>query len=127
MRKIVPVVLSGGAGTRLWPASRRRQPKQLLPLAGDRSMFQTTIERTASIADVAAPIVVSNADQRALIQRDLASAGFSEARVILEPIGRNTAPAAAVAALELTADGDDPLMLVLPADHVIGEDRKSVV
>jgi mannose-1-phosphate guanylyltransferase/mannose-6-phosphate isomerase len=122
MSKIVPVVLSGGAGTRLWPASRRRQPKQLLPLAGDRSMFQTTIERTATIADVAAPIVVSNADQRALIQRDLASAGFTGARIILEPIGRNTAPAAAVAALELTADGDDPLMLVLPADHVIGDE-----
>jgi mannose-1-phosphate guanylyltransferase/mannose-6-phosphate isomerase len=118
-KQIFPIVLSGGAGTRLWPESRQRQPKQLLPLVDDRSMFLTTIQRAAALPDTTTPLVVSNAEQLAGIQRELASAGAGEARILLEPIGRNTAPAVAAAALDRVAAGEDPLLLVLPADHVI--------
>jgi len=116
---VVPLILSGGFGTRLWPASRRRRPKQLLPLVDDRTMFRATLDRVTDIPGVTTPFVVANADQRDGITRELARAGSEEADVVLEPVGRNTAPAVAVAALELSARGSDPLLLVLPADHVI--------
>lgn len=119
---ILPIVLSGGAGTRLWPASRRRQPKQLLQLVDDRSMFLMTVQRAAALPDTIAPIVVSGEDQRIGIQRELATAGLEGSRMMLEPVGRNTAPAVAVAAIDATATGEDPLLLVLPADHVIGDE-----
>ena len=82
-------------------------------------MFLTTIERAGKLPDTTTPLVVSGADQQVGIERELGAAGFGDAPLILEPIGRNTAPAVAVAALHLTAFGDDPLLLVLPADHVI--------
>jgi mannose-1-phosphate guanylyltransferase/mannose-6-phosphate isomerase len=116
---ITPVILSGGAGSRLWPASRTRQPKQLLPLVDERTMLLTTIERAGAIPGSTAPLIVGNREQRNSIGRELHAAGWSEAPVILEPIGRNTAPAVAVAAMEVRRSGDDPLLLVLPADHVI--------
>ena len=116
---IVPVVLSGGAGSRLWPASRSRTPKQLLPLVDERTMFLTTIQRTDPLPTARAPLVVCNDDQRLGIRRELAKLDHSDAVLILEPIGRNTAPAAAAAALHLTADGSDPILFVMPADHVI--------
>ena len=115
---IVPVLMSGGAGTRLWPASRSDHPKQFLPLVDDRSMVQATLDRLTGL-DTAPPLVVANAAHHGLVAAELDKAGHDPARVILEPMGRNTAPAAAVAALHLTADGADPLMLLLPADHVI--------
>lgn len=118
-RPIVPVVLSGGAGSRLWPASRNRTPKQLLPLVDDRTMLLMTIQRTDPLPAAGAPLIICNENQREGIERELSRSGRSDASLILEPIGRNTAPAAAVAALRLTADGSDPILFVMPADHVI--------
>jgi mannose-1-phosphate guanylyltransferase/mannose-6-phosphate isomerase len=110
--------MSGGSGTRLWPASRSDRPKQFLPLVDDRTMVRATLDRLAGL-DVDPPLVVANAAHDDLVRDELTAAGFDPDRMILEPFGRNTAPAAAVAALELTRSGDDPLMLLLPADHVI--------
>lgn len=116
---IVPVILSGGAGTRLWPLSRELYPKQLLPLAGAHTMLQETILRLEGVAGLAAPLVVCNEAHRFLVAEQLRQAGVAAAAILLEPVGRNTAPAVALAALQATADGADPLLLVLPADHVI--------
>jgi mannose-1-phosphate guanylyltransferase/mannose-6-phosphate isomerase len=118
-RPIIPVVLSGGAGSRLWPASRRRSPKQLLPLVDDRTMFLTTIQRTDALPAAGPPLIVCNEDQSAGVQRELDKFRRTDASLLLEPTGRNTAPATAAAALLLTADGSDPIMFVMPADHVI--------
>jgi len=118
-RPIVPVILSGGAGSRLWPASRNRTPKQLLPLVDDRTMLLMTIQRMDPLPAAGAPLIVCNEGQREGIERELSKSGRSDASLILEPIGRNTAPAVAVAALRLTADGSDPILFVMPADHVI--------
>ena len=119
VNKIVPVVLSGGAGTRLWPLSRELYPKQLLPLVGERTMLQETVLRLSGLADLGAPLVVCNDAHRFMVAEQLRQVGRAADSVILEPIGRNTAPAVAVAAMRAMADGTDPLLLVLPADHVI--------
>lgn len=118
---IVPVVLSGGSGTRLWPASREHRPKQLLPLIGTTTMLQATIDRVAHLPGVEPPIVVTNAEHAIAVERTLAEAGIGDAVVILEPVGRNTAPAIAAAAHVARSDGTDPLLLVLPADHTIAD------
>lgn len=123
---VVPIILSGGFGTRLWPASRKRQPKQMLPLVDERTMLRATIDRVAGIPGVTTPFFVANEDQRAGIQRELSQAGIAKADLVLEPVGRNTAPAVAVAALELMSRGEDPLLLVLPADHVIRNEESFV-
>lgn len=119
---VVPIVLSGGFGTRLWPASRKRQPKQLLVLTDDRTLFRSTIDRVSSIPHIGTPFVVCNEDHRPGIQRELAAAGEPDADLVLEPVGRNTAPAVAVAALELRSRDEDPLLLVLPADHLMSDE-----
>jgi mannose-1-phosphate guanylyltransferase/mannose-6-phosphate isomerase len=116
---IVPVILSGGAGTRLWPLSRELYPKQLLPLVGDRTMLQDTALRLSGLANRNAPLVVCNEAHRFMVAEQLRQVGQEASAVILEPVGRNTAPAVAVAALSATEEGDDPVLLVLPADHVI--------
>jgi mannose-1-phosphate guanylyltransferase / mannose-6-phosphate isomerase len=119
---IVPVILSGGSGTRLWPLSRELYPKQLLPLCGERTMLQETLLRLEGAEGVAAPIIVCNEEHRFLVAEQLRHINVSPAAILLEPAGRNTAPAvalAAVAALQDRAQGDDPVLLVLPADHVI--------
>ncbi len=113
--KIVPVILSGGSGTRLWPMSVPDRPKQFLPLTGDKSMFVQTVERTTDDNMFSAPIVVGSAKHDALIDAQLAEAGVKPAAIILEPCARNTAPAIALAAFEA---GEAP-MLVVPSDHVI--------
>ncbi|MBN9589585.1 MAG: mannose-1-phosphate guanylyltransferase/mannose-6-phosphate isomerase [Alphaproteobacteria bacterium 64-11] len=116
--RIVPVILSGGSGTRLWPLSRKALPKQLLALNGERTMIQQTAARARG-EGFAAPLVISGQDHRFLIAEQLRAAGIKDARIVLEPVGRNTAPAATVAAL-LVADGDpDGLVLLMPSDHVI--------
>jgi len=116
---IVPVILSGGAGTRLWPLSRELYPKQLLPLVGDRTMLQDTALRLSGLANRNAPLVVCNEAHRFMVAEQLRQSGQEASSVILEPVGRNTAPAVAVAALSTMEQGEDHVLLVLPADHVI--------
>ncbi|HXV20239.1 MAG TPA: mannose-1-phosphate guanylyltransferase/mannose-6-phosphate isomerase [Desulfuromonadales bacterium] len=116
---IVPVILSGGAGTRLWPLSRELYPKQLLPLVGAQTMLQETVTRLRGLAGLGAPLVVCNESHRFLVAEQLRAIGVNPAAIVLEPVGRNTAPAVAVAALLAGAGGEDPILLVLPADHVI--------
>ena len=118
---IVPVILSGGSGTRLWPLSREAYPKQFLPLVDQNTMLQNTALRLAGLADVAAPLVVCNQEHRFMVAEQMRAVGVQPAAVVLEPVGRNTAPAVAVAALHAQAAGDDPILLVLPSDHVIAD------
>ena len=116
---IVPVVLSGGGGSRLWPFSTIETPKQFLPLIGERTLFQEALERVHDRRRFAAPVVVGSLRHRDLCERELKSES-GQARLILEPCARNTAPAIAMAALEIReTQGDDALMLVMPSDHVI--------
>src|SRR5690606_24737831 len=117
--RLQPVLLSGGSGTRLWPLSREAYPKQFLALAGERTMLQDTWQRVAELADGAKPIVVANEEHRFLAAEQLRQVGAEHAAILLEPVGRNTAPAIAAAALQALAQGGDPLLLVLPSDHVV--------
>jgi mannose-1-phosphate guanylyltransferase/mannose-6-phosphate isomerase len=112
------VLLSGGSGTRLWPLSREAYPKQFLPLVGEHTMLQDTWLRVASIAG-AAPVVVANEEHRFLVAEQLRQVGAPVPAIMLEPVGRNTAPAIAAAALQAMREGQDPLLLVLPSDHVV--------
>lgn len=119
---IQPVILAGGSGTRLWPASRRNYPKQLLALTGDHSLLQETALRLPDIAGVTvapSPIVVTNEEYRFLVADQLREIGIDEPLVVLEPVGRNTAPALTLAAL--IAQEDDTLLMVMPSDHLIGD------
>ena len=118
MAQLQPVLLSGGSGTRLWPLSREAYPKQFLPLAGDDTMVQATWRRVEALADLA-PIVVANEEHRFLVAEQLRQVGAPVPAILLEPVGRNTAPAIAAAALQAMASGADPLLLVLPSDHVV--------
>jgi mannose-1-phosphate guanylyltransferase/mannose-6-phosphate isomerase len=114
-----PVILSGGAGTRLWPLSRELHPKQLLSLADDaRTMLQDTVARMDGLPDLGSPIVVCNESHRFMVAEQLRQLGGAAPEIVLEPVGRNTAPAIALAAWVARQSGD-PLLLVLPADHVI--------
>ncbi len=121
MNDILPVILSGGSGTRLWPLSREAYPKQFLPLAGEQTMLQATWTRVAPIAGHP-PIVVANEEHRFVAAEQLQQVGARPTAILLEPIGRNTAPAIAIAALEATRNGDDALLLVLPSDHVVSDE-----
>ena len=115
---IKPVILAGGSGTRLWPLSRALYPKQLLPLNSDRSMLQETVVRVTGDG-FAAPIVICNEEHRFLIAEQLRALDTKPQEIVLEPMGRNTAPAATVAALLLAEADKDAIMLLLPSDHVI--------
>ena len=116
---IIPVILAGGSGTRLWPLSRKMRPKQLIDLVDDHTMLQNTVLRLQNAADMAAPMILCNKDHRFMVAEQLRSIDIVPAGIILEPVGRNTAPALAVAALKATASRADPLLLILPADHFI--------
>ena len=120
-RRIHPVILSGGAGTRLWPLSRALYPKQLLALASERTMLQETVARFADTAKFDAPIIVCNDAHRFIVAEQLREQGIAPRSILLEPEGRNTAPAAAIAALVLAEVDADAMMLMLPSDHVIGK------
>jgi mannose-1-phosphate guanylyltransferase len=117
--KITPVILSGGGGTRLWPLSTPRTPKQFLALTGEETMFQLTVRRVMDRSKFAPAIIVANAAHAETVQAQLAAIGVQDATLLLEPCARNTAPAIALAALAI----DDPKspMLVMPSDHVIAE------
>jgi mannose-1-phosphate guanylyltransferase/mannose-6-phosphate isomerase len=119
---LIPLILSGGSGTRLWPISRRNLPKQFLSLAGSETLFQQTVRRAASLVDVDAPVVVASDDHRFLAAEQLQELKIAGANILLEPVARNTAPAIAVGALQAIARHADALILVLPADHLIGDD-----
>lgn len=128
MINLLPVILCGGSGTRLWPLSRQQYPKQMLMLAGDHSMLQATALRINKTGlpegwQLDMPLVVGQEDCRFLTAEQLRQVGLTDFRILLEPVGRNTAPALTIAALTATADGldsnHDPVMMVMPADHVI--------
>jgi mannose-1-phosphate guanylyltransferase / mannose-6-phosphate isomerase len=119
--KIHPVILSGGSGTRLWPLSREHFPKQLLALKGERSLLQQTAGRLDGLENVSAALVVCNEEHRFLIAEQLREIDRLPEAIMLEPAGRNTAPALALAALHLAAREPDALMLVMPADHLIDD------
>ncbi len=114
--QLIPVVLSGGSGTRLWPVSREKHPKQLQPLLGDESLLQNTLRRLEGLP-LGAPVVVSNQEYRFITAEQLRQLGLADWTLLLEPVGRNTAPALTAAALYATRDGADPLLLATPADH----------
>ena len=124
MLKITPVVLSGGSGTRLWPLSRAALPKQFLPLVSKHSMLQDTLKRISGWAQIDAPVVICGNEHRFLVAEQLRELNISPKSIMLEPIGRNTAPAIAAAAMALLnapTSNQETLMLVLPSDHVIGD------
>jgi len=117
--QITPVILSGGSGTRLWPLSRKQYPKQYLPMVGDNTMLQDTILRLNGLDDLAEPIIICNVDHRFLVAEQCQQIGIKNPTILLEPIGRNTAPAIAACALQSLKNTDDLILLVLSADHVI--------
>ncbi len=118
---LVPVILCGGTGTRLWPLSRASYPKQYWALAGDgeATLLQQTHQRLKGLAGLAPPLLICNEDHRFIVAEQMRQIGVEPGAILLEPVGRNTAPAIAVAALHATTRGEDPLLLVLAADHVI--------
>ena len=118
---LTPLILSGGSGTRLWPVSRRNLPKQFLALAGKGTLFQQTLARTVQLPQVAAPIVVASEDHRFLAADQLLEAGIDDATIVLEPLARNTAPAIALGALQALQRDPEAILLVLPADHLVGD------
>jgi mannose-1-phosphate guanylyltransferase/mannose-6-phosphate isomerase len=119
--QIHPVILSGGAGTRLWPLSRAAYPKQLLPLVSERTLLQETAARNLSDVGFAAPLLICNEDHRFLVDEQLRQVAIEPQAILLEPIARNTGPAIAAAALWLLARDPDALMLVQPSDHVVAD------
>ena len=114
---MIPVILSGGSGTRLWPLSRGQYPKQFLPLVSGKTMIQETLLRLNGVPGLQPPIAVCNEDHRFMMAEQLWEIGVKPATIILEPVGKNTAPAVAMAAL--SAASEDDVLLILPADHVI--------
>ncbi|KAF1018529.1 MAG: Alginate biosynthesis protein AlgA [Paracidovorax wautersii] len=119
---MIPVILSGGSGTRLWPLSRAGYPKQFLDITAEQALFQLTLARLEGLQNVdnsAAPIVIANEGHRFIVAEQARAAGVSPRAILLEPVARNTAPAIAAAAVAATAQGEDPVLLILAADHVI--------
>ncbi len=118
---LVPVILSGGSGTRLWPLSRKNMPKQFLTLLGNSTLFQQTVTRVRSLEDCAPPLVVCSEEHRFLVAEQLLELEVRDASILVEPLPRNTAPAIALAAWHASRSDPDVILLVLPADHLIGE------
>lgn len=118
----IPVILSGGSGTRLWPLSRKNMPKQFLALTGKTSLFQQTVTRAIALADTSQPLIVCSEEHRFLVAEQLLQLGVHGATILLEPVPRNTAPAIALAAFQAYRSDPDQLLLVLPADHLIGDE-----
>jgi mannose-1-phosphate guanylyltransferase/mannose-6-phosphate isomerase len=125
MIQVTPVILCGGSGTRLWPLSRTGFPKQFLCLTGNESLFQQAAQRLAALGSdhiqVAAPVIVSGEDHRFLASEQLREVGIALGTALLEPVGRNTAPALTLAALAAVQNGQDPVLVVTPADQTIAK------
>jgi mannose-1-phosphate guanylyltransferase/mannose-6-phosphate isomerase len=124
--KLYPVILSGGSGSRLWPLSREHYPKPLLPLVSDKTLLQQTACRLDSLADTGDAVYVCNEEHRFLVAEQITQLGKTPAAIILEPAGRNTAPALTLAALYLVKQDPDAMMVVMPADHVMTEPQQFV-
>jgi mannose-1-phosphate guanylyltransferase len=120
-QKILPVVLSGGAGTRLWPLSRNGYPKQFLTINSDLSLFQQALKRLDGLNNALPTMIVCNEEHRFLIAEQAQVIKHSLMAILLEPVARNTAPAIALAAIKALEQGEDPLLLVLPSDHVFAD------
>jgi mannose-1-phosphate guanylyltransferase len=121
---MIPIIMSGGSGTRLWPLSRKNKPKQFLNLFGELSLFQNTLTRLSGVSAMAAPIIVCNESHRFIVAEQLQEIEIVQSDILLEPSAKNTAPAVALAALQAIERGGDPLMLVLAADHLIQDVAK---
>ena len=123
---LIPVILCGGTGTRLWPLSRASYPKQYWPLSGegDATLMQQTQQRLDGLDGLEAPLLICNEDHRFIVAEQMRQIGIEPNAILLEPMGRNTAPAVTVAALQATAEGQDPLLLVLAADHLIRDAKQ---
>jgi mannose-1-phosphate guanylyltransferase/mannose-6-phosphate isomerase len=123
---LIPVILCGGTGTRLWPLSRASYPKQYWPLSGegDATLMQQTQQRLEGLDGLEAPLLICNEDHRFIVAEQMRQIGIEPSAILLEPMGRNTAPAVTVAALQATAGGEDPLLLVLAADHLIRDAKQ---
>ncbi|MEE9397559.1 MAG: mannose-1-phosphate guanylyltransferase/mannose-6-phosphate isomerase [Methylococcales bacterium] len=122
--KLQPVILSGGAGTRLWPYSRAAFPKQFLPLAGETTLLQETVNRVDQFdgndeIELGVPLVVCNDSHRFLVAEQLRHMGYDDSKILLEPVGRNTAPAMTLAALLVNEQAEDPVLAVMPSDHLV--------
>lgn len=116
---IIPVILAGGSGTRLWPLSRELYPKQMIAITDEFTMLQNTIKRLDGVEDLGDPVVICNEDHRFMAAEQLRQIGVTPDSIILEPMGKNTAPAIALAAFKVLETKEDPVLLVLPADHII--------
>src|SRR5512139_102106 len=120
MTSVLPVILAGGSGTRLWPLSRELYPKQFLKLTGGRTMLQDTLARLDGL-DAAPPYLICNEEHRFIVAEQCRAVGVDWGAIVLEPAARNTAPAIALAALYATSNGDDPVLLILATDHHIAD------
>ena len=117
--QIIPVILSGGLGTRLWPLSRKQYPKQYIPLVGDKTMLQETILRLSRLDNILDPIIICNSDHRFIVAEQCNKIGIKNRTILLEPFGRNTAPAITASAIQSTKATKNAILLVLSADHII--------
>ena len=118
---MIPIILSGGSGSRLWPLSRAMRPKQFLSITEEQTLFQLTLKRLQGIEGISAPIIVANHEHRFLAAEQARAIDVHPSAILLEPFGRNTAPAIAAAALQARADDSDPVLLVLPSDHIFAD------
>ena len=119
---LLPIIMAGGTGSRLWPLSRQLNPKQFLKLCGDSTLLQQTLSRLDGL-EIEPPAIICNEAHRFMVAEQLRQLSVTDASILLEPTGRNTAPAIALAALNATLNGEDPVLLVLAADHFIADDR----
>jgi len=122
--KVIPVILSGGSGTRLWPLSRKDHPKQYLSLTGNHTMLQETILRLKGLDNLASPIIICNKDHRFIVAEQCKQINITNPTIILEPVGRNTAPAIAAAAFQSLMQSDNSILIILSTDHVIQDVEK---